>query len=843
MTTHDQSDTQNNHVESFDDMHETEINFKNTIKPETLKDLQASGLEPKDMLVRNLSASECSSLSLPFGTEGYIIPYYDIEGTSQPFYRAKILKTVTGEKPLVKYIQPKNSVNHIYFPKGFLELVKKNKYIILTEGEKKASCAVKMGIPACAVSGIDSWRNRTIILPKDTQLFTEDTNRRTATIAGKLPGGTEDLSWTETVAMGVNDLIYWVKYHSKTLFLAFDWDITTDSFGNKKQFQKIEVERALASLGIYLKSKDIPSQQIRTLKFGFNDKNTFKQYHNSKLGLDDFLTFGDTTERLHDLNQNLKDNMKQPIAFPNYPNPKDYIARKLGGRLKRSELQNVIFTILVDLDYKGKRLKAPEEQMLYYFDKETKELMKVAFSDKAFSESKFAIMCYRRYGISKADTRIWEWLETLYNSEEPVETVTPQKLIHVDKNNIYYQINDGQYVSINVNKIEVFDNGENGILFELGHTLPISAKDLHDELDKQRRGERIEGNWWYTVLRSARLKESPGDKVRRMLSLLNYISPWFYKWRQTQLPIEMAFGEAGSGKSSLYIHRLNILTGKPLLRNSPDNLKDWTTSVASSGGLHVIDNVHMLDKNLKQRLSDEMCRLVTETNPSFESRKLFTDNTQVRMPVKSVFAVTAVTMPFTNIDIVQRSIIMEFDKGTDPSLTYDSNWNAHQLEKFGGRIAWIAHHLLIIQKIMQLVNEQWNPNYSAKFRLINVEQLLIICDKVFGSKEHNWISETLASVRDERVASADWALEGLTVWADYQRTQGLHITNTWTTSDICDWCSSQEAFAKNNIFENPRALSRYIQMNKHSVATLAGITAAGTRNNKMYYKVVEFSTK
>ncbi|WP_324001730.1 hypothetical protein, partial [Parvimonas micra] len=148
----------------------------------------------------------------------------------------------------------------------------------------------------------------------------------------------------------------------------------------------------------------------------------------------------------------------------------------------------------------------------------------------------------------------------------------------------------------------------------------------------------------------ARVKDSEDDRDRKILALLYCISPWMYRWRGTQLPIEMMIAEPGSGKSTLYQLRLNIMSGVAKLRNAPKDLRDWTASVSGAGGLHVTDNVHMGDNSLRQELSDELCRVITAHNPVIERRKLYSDNDVVETPVKCVFAVTAIKQPFSNAD-------------------------------------------------------------------------------------------------------------------------------------------------------------------------------------------------
>src|SRR5690606_4019698 len=141
--------------------------------PEIIADLARSGLEPSDMNIRPLSMAEMAVTRIHAiqgrPPAGYVIPYYDIWGKPVQFYRVRLLEWGSSEDQ-IKYKQPMQSMNHLYFPKGIVEAAKQAGYVLITEGEKKAACAMKYGAPCVAVTGVDSWRNRSLILPADTKL-------------------------------------------------------------------------------------------------------------------------------------------------------------------------------------------------------------------------------------------------------------------------------------------------------------------------------------------------------------------------------------------------------------------------------------------------------------------------------------------------------------------------------------------------------------------------------------------------------------------------------------------------------------------------------------------------
>jgi hypothetical protein len=348
--------------------------------------------------------------------------------------------------------------------------------------------------------------------------------------------------------------------------------------------------------------------------------------------------------------------------------------------------------------------------------------------------------------------------------------------------------------------------------------------------------------WWDDVLKTVRLSDP--DKTRTLAAILYYISPWLYRWRGTQLPVELVLGESGSGKSSLCEHRLNILTGNPNLRNAPTDLRDWHASISNTGGLHVTDNVQLLDKNLRQRLSDEICRLVTEPDPHIEARKLYSNNELVRVPVSCCFAITAIQQPFMQADLLARAIIIELDKSVaadeDAQVTYDASWVSHQMQSRGGRAMWIAHHLMALHQFFKLVKREWNPKYMASHRLINVEQALILMGKVFGI-DLNWAPKYLTSKTSYATADADWALEGLTDFARMVIARGS-LEKRWTAADIVTWALGSEDYSECAQLSNPRRLGRYISTNKVLVASIAGIHEAGKAGNKQMYVVRQTAT-
>jgi hypothetical protein len=94
---------------------------------------------------------------------GFTIPYFDLKGKTTKFWRFRYLEpTKSGFEALtnkkeMRYVQTPKSVNELYLPPLVdWEAIAKDPTaeIMITEGELKAACATKMGIPTIGLGGV-----------------------------------------------------------------------------------------------------------------------------------------------------------------------------------------------------------------------------------------------------------------------------------------------------------------------------------------------------------------------------------------------------------------------------------------------------------------------------------------------------------------------------------------------------------------------------------------------------------------------------------------------------------------------------------------------------------------
>ncbi len=809
------------------------------LSPYAVDDLALSGLDPKDMAIRPATAIEFAATGNPASRvpDGYVIPYFDFQGDTVHYYRVKVLEPTGGPK----YRSITGGPNHIYFPPGWAKLMKKqHNYVIITEGEKKAACAVKSGFPCVALSGVDCWRNRQITLPENTEL---KAIKGRGVIQAKIPSGDSNafvLQDSGVVAIGFHDLVDFLVRQQMEAIIVFD----TDKGGLKTQ-----VQRAAAALGYELRYRGLPISNIRQLILPPSKKG-------DKIGLDDYLMRKGTKE----FASILRACRAKRIAFPRHPNPKIFVASRLQkARLSRKEVQDVSLSILMELETRGRRLRNTATHDMFFFNETTHTLMDVHLGSTRIllHDTAFGAYLYQEFNLSATDTRVVGWLAAQFHGEPGAEDAETHRVFAKPQSSglqdcIAYQLSDSHFIIITPDPKKPYimcENGMHGVLFEQGHVTPISHTAMETELVARLDSDevlwhKVLGDFNFTPTSPAQDNEEI-DKAqlltegRNLAILLYYLSPWFLRWRGMQLPVELTIGEPGSGKSSLYELRQTIITGYPRLSNMTNDIKDWYAGITSHGGLHVLDNIHFTGatKDYQQRLSDELCRLVTEPNPHIELRKLYTNAEVISLPVSTTFALTSIEQPFFTTDLIQRAAIFELQV---IQAGHDANWVAHQISLGDGRIGWVAHQLAVMHKFLKLTvhDKKWNSRYRAGHRLANYEQGLMMMATTLGM-DNDWIPEAIQRQTSTKMSEADWTMSGMSEFvAAFKEIHGKDYTaKRYSTKDIVAWAEAHDTFCKNGTMTNGWRLGKYLRTHRGTIQKSLGVYENGNSGNRIMYSV------
>ncbi len=269
-----------------------------------MDDLAKSGLNIEDVAARMLDSTERTALNVPNTVPGYILPYFNILGKPIPYYRGRLF----DHDP--KYKQIKNTAAHIYFPQTFMTVFQaaNRKFILFCEGEKKAALCCKLGIPAIAFGGVDGWSNRTIYIPKDSDIGTSTHNKNLYQV--KLPTADYSEALMSVMAIGFQELLDYLLKCKTQIIICYD----TDEEGGVKG----PVQRAAAKLGHELRYKGFSMNQIRQLILpNLGEKTSIDDYIMHKDGgLVKFLGLIEQT-------------LEKRAAFPRHPNIREHISKAL----------------------------------------------------------------------------------------------------------------------------------------------------------------------------------------------------------------------------------------------------------------------------------------------------------------------------------------------------------------------------------------------------------------------------------------------------------------------------------------------------------------------------------
>lgn len=131
--------------------------------------LAESGLGPREaerLRVRPLAADQVRRLDPSFKAYPALrIPYFGLDGRPTGFYRLRYLGAMNGFDALrakaLRYVQAPGTDPEVYLPplRDWRKVAANaEEAVLLTEGEFKAACATKCGLPTVGLGGVWSWR-------------------------------------------------------------------------------------------------------------------------------------------------------------------------------------------------------------------------------------------------------------------------------------------------------------------------------------------------------------------------------------------------------------------------------------------------------------------------------------------------------------------------------------------------------------------------------------------------------------------------------------------------------------------------------------------------------------
>ena len=635
----------------------------------------ADDLEPFGIKASDLGACEASDIDLkiaglPEGFDGYKIPYTDMFGLPAAHFRMRQLPLAADDEDHGAFIRSSPDTAYVYFPPRFRALADSPTASYVTLAAHELLAAVEQ-------------THRVLFVVEDERLAAAIVKRfKYMAVAIQGPAGWKAANGP---AKGLSDLVARVREEGWQIIL---W------IGDTKAKN---VQAEVSQFGMQLKYMGVPFKQLRQYTYGSGDL---------------------TLERI-------KRTLRPLSKFPKHPNIREYILEKMAeldiGRFNRQEQQEIGLAILSDLEARGTRIRSLTTGDCYYFDRGTKELTRASLESAnkdMIQNTDFMARLYQDYGLARADYQIMSWFSTQFAAEDPIVRTKSYTTLMCEprtSSTVAIQITPSEFAYIDYEKspkATIRSNGDFNILFEKPpqNNEAIDIKELEKWLEKERQKPTLD-MWWGDVTKEIRVKKNA--RFLQILALMFYVSPWLKGWRDIQLPIEVSTGEAGLGKSSLFQLRMQILTGNPKLQSLPDSMKEFHARIANVSGLCVFDNVHLENKSRRQQFSDEMCRLVTEPRPTISLRQLYKTAEIAEFPFNATFGITSIDNVFTKIDFIQRAIILQYERFGD--IVEDARfgtWVSDKLGKYGGRTAWLAHHLVALERFFAIVEREWDSVVS-----------------------------------------------------------------------------------------------------------------------------------
>jgi hypothetical protein len=750
-------------------------------------------------------------------TNSYRIPYFGLDGKASGFWRIRLHPQPEG---FGRYTQPKDSGTHLYIappaivdPRRWTRTDDSGHYedLYLTEGEKKALKACQEGLLCAGLGGVQNWRKKPILNNVPDEAVKPSKNGKGWTVDLSKAG---DEAEVDGASNKVAPELTKIPMKGRNVWIIFDSDPKYNG----------QVQEAAFFLAQWIAEKGgIPRQVVlpRT-----NDIH--------KVGLDDYMVANG-----HFAVQSLTDLLPK-ARFPHHPHPYSFVQETLDKPKEghRTANRKATRAVLAFMDHHGERY-VDESNQFYWYDHRSHEVHAFgldASEIRSFRLRTFGDTIIRELGVGTNDTGTLNAIADQFAVQPPINRdVKPRRVVYARRSNeeedaMYYQVTDSDIAKVTAKSVDFVQNGTDNMLFTKGSTRPLHVAEVEDAINTLRRPR----NMWLDALHQFNILPMEGtrdgityeglnhEQTLKYLAAVFYLNPWLRHWNGLMLPFTMAVAEPNSGKTYLYNLQRGILTGDASLDNIPTDMRSWYAQLAVAPAMWICDNLGEIPRPMREPISDEIARMVTDPSPHADTRSLFTTKDITRIEVDCTFTATCIRIPFWKPDILQRSLI--YHLSAIPAGRRDSTWYTRHLAQ---RALWVAEHLLMVQRFFQVVERNWDEGYLSGHRLVHFEQSVRWMLVAMGSSmmEAEDIAGRIQHVVQEQIASGDPAIDALRTFSTewFAENPGTLVASL---DDICEWAMTdmRGRFQHLTVFKNPGALSRFITMHAYDVQQSMQVT-------------------
>lgn len=488
--------------------------------------------------------------------------------------------------------------------------------------------------------------------------------------------------------------------------------------------------------------------------------------------------------------------------------------KDIKGVYQKDKIAELIISELLNL---GKLYKA--NNLYYIFLKENKRL--ICISDEPLELKAL----FTKWGINASENLYKYILNELYvYCISHAEQVDIHRFAYFNPKTFFLYLYNGkkEILKISSNKIEIIENGDDGVMFmELNNYEPLKIVEFDNKIDYVEK-------YLTDNLNIDKDASMLNLKTQNTLAKIWFYSLFFESILKTK-PIFAAIGNKGSGKTTFLRRVGQILFGKKFDVTSVGNdCKDIDTIITNNYYV-VIDNLD----NPTKALNDTLARIAT--GQVIKKRKLFTTNIELEFEVKCFVALTSRTPQFTRDDVADRLICIYLERF---GLFQDENNLCRKVMDNRDKI--FSFIVAKLQKIIKKLENKQNEEYKVDFRMADFAVFALkIAENKREQKELEKIFATMIKIQNEFTLRDDVLYLILKEFVKNTDNKGKRFTPAQLYKKFKEKADEMGLLKSFEIvYKNPKSVSTRLRNIKDNISDEILMNYEKGHSNQFYYSFV-----
>lgn len=485
--------------------------------------------------------------------------------------------------------------------------------------------------------------------------------------------------------------------------------------------------------------------------------------------------------------------------------------KDIKGVYQKDKIAELIISELLNL---GKLYKA--NNLYYIFLKEDKRL--ICISDEPLELKAL----FTKWGINASENLYKYILNELYvYCISHAEQVDIHRFAYFNPKTFFLYLYNGkkEILKISSNKIEIIENGDDGVMFmELNNYEPFKIVEFDNKIDYVEK-------YLTDNLNIDKDASMLNLKTQNTLAKIWFYSLFFESILKTK-PIFAAIGNKGSGKTTFLRRVGQILFGKKFDVTSVGNdCKDIDTIITNNYYV-VIDNLD----NPTKALNDTLARIAT--GQVIKKRKLFTTNIELEFEVKCFVALTSRTPQFTRDDVADRLICIYLERF---GLFQDENNLCRKVMDNRDKI--FSFIVAKLQKIIKKLENKQNEEYKVDFRMADFAVFALkIAENKREQKELEKIFATMIKIQNEFTLRDDVLYLILKEFVKNTDNKGKRFTPAQLYKNFKEKADEMGLLKSFEIvYKNPKSVSTRLRNIKDNISDEILMNYEKGHSNQFYY--------